>query len=488
MTRSDLEMKHSEAGDLEKDLASQRFTCILLDFDYTLFLDNSTERFLDGLRPRILAFLICAFSDWLLQVLAWFRLCSYPVHRDFLRVSLSLLFMPWSLFLWRHQSKKFARESMNSWLLDRLPADREILVISFGFAPLIRPLLDHAGLQDFHLIASEPGSGSGNLRRKGKGVALKEHLPEDRREETLFITDSEDDAELLETMPHGRLIEWTEHSDPAFRKLYLPFRYTVEGKYAGSRYFTYQILLEDLALLFFAYTLSWPVAGTLILLFFSLYCIYEVGYYENDHKGAQSEKHARVSAEAAAFPPLPPLRPWLWAVGSALLGWTFLSLMIAPLSPESVKGLRAAVGLWLCLLIFLRSIFWVFNRLKPVFRVPLFPLLHLFKVFPYAICIPLHLPGVILLFAQIISMTANYAAYRWCPTPRRLNRQAWRLILFLLLAAAGFALYPERMASPFPGWWVLVLSWGGIRALEHARHKNIVRIVGELLFPALRKE
>lgn len=488
MTHSDFKMKHCEAEDLEKDLASQCFSFMLLDFDYTLFLDNSTERFLDGLRPRMLAFLLCAFSDWLLQVLAWFRLCAYPVHRDFVRVSLALLFMPWSLMLWRRQSKAFARESMNRWLLDRLPEGKEVTVISFGFAPIIRPLLDHAGLKDFKLIASEPGAASGNLRKKGKGAALKEHLPESRWEETLFITDSEDDAELLESMPHGRLIAWTAHTAPAFRKLYLPFRYTVEGKYAGSRYFTYQILLEDLLLIFLAYSLGWSAAGAMVLLFLSVYCIYEIGYYENDHRAAQSEKHPVVSREAAAFSPLPPLRPWLWALLSAALGMIFFFPVTLSASAGLWRSWAIGLGFWTVLLLSLRSIFWLFNRLKPAFRVPLFPLLHCFKVFPYALCIPLHLPGVILLFSQVISISMNYAAYRWLPTPRRLNRQAWRLVIFLLLAGTTLVLYPERMASPFLGWWPLVLLWSGIRALEHACHKNIVLILGELRLPALRRK
>ncbi|HOM49514.1 MAG TPA: hypothetical protein PK491_13455, partial [Candidatus Hydrogenedentes bacterium] len=145
MKGTEEEMKYTEAGALEGELASGAFDCILLDFDHTLYLNNSTERFLDSVRPRILAYLLCAFSDWFLQVLAWFRLCSYPVHRDFVRVSLCMLLMPWSLPLWRKKAQHLAGASMNQWLLERLPADRRTAVISFGFVPLIRPLLDAAG-------------------------------------------------------------------------------------------------------------------------------------------------------------------------------------------------------------------------------------------------------------------------------------------------------------------------------------------------------
>ena len=44
------------------DLADESGTPVVLDFDQTLFLDNSTERFLDALRPRMLAFLVVACS------------------------------------------------------------------------------------------------------------------------------------------------------------------------------------------------------------------------------------------------------------------------------------------------------------------------------------------------------------------------------------------------------------------------------------------
>lgn len=482
MKGTEEEMKYTEAGVLEGELASGAFDCILLDFDHTLYLDNSTERFLDSVRPRILAYLLCAFSDWLLQVLAWFRLCSYPVHRDFVRVSLCMLLMPWSLPLWRKKAQHLAGASMNQWLLERLPADRRTAVISFGFAPLIRPLLDAAGLARVDLIASTPFRFSGNLRRSGKAAALQMILPEEAWEKTLFITDSRDDAELLDALPHGRLIGWGDSSKAAFHGLYLPFRYTVEGKYAGSRYFTYQILLEDLMLLLLAYMFSWQHAGALTALFASLYCIYEIGYYENDHDAVRREEKPVVSDAAAVFPKFPRFRPWLWAFGFAVIGFLFLYGG----GDASAPLWGSAALLWAVILLSLRLLFLCFNYLAPGFRVPFFPLLHLYKCFAFACFVPLSLFGVLLLSAQVLAVSANYTAYRWISPGLRLNRQLWRLIIFLLLSAAVFMWYPMEGQAPSLCWWLLVLIWGGIRSLEHACHKNIVRIVGGLLVPALR--
>ena len=119
-----------ETTDAKKEalgaLSSSEYSVVLLDFDHTLFLDNSTDRYIDALRPRLLAFLVVAASDWLVRALAWFGLCSFNNQRDFMRIAVCTLLMPWNLLRWRAVAEKLAREKMNLPLLESLPKDKPV--------------------------------------------------------------------------------------------------------------------------------------------------------------------------------------------------------------------------------------------------------------------------------------------------------------------------------------------------------------------------
>jgi hypothetical protein len=477
-----MEIRVARTSDAEKlfaDLSSGRRGRVVVDFDHTLFLDNSTERYLDALRPRALAFLIVECCDFLLLVLAKLGLCAYNERRDFARVVMCTVLMPWSIVLWRRAAPSLARGRMNRDLMAALPTDQPVIVLSYGFRHIIRPLLDAAGLSEALLVCSQLWPAQ-NLRRTGKVAALTAHLPESDRQEALFVTDSDDDAPVIAAIPRSHVVEWESPAEPAFSGLYVPLRYTTQCKYAGSRYFLNQIVLEDFALLLLAYAFSWHYAATLGFLLLSLYTIYEIGHYENDHKAIRLEKEPKISECAERFPALPKVEPWLWALAFALAGLTCFRLPGA--LPPRVLAVHLAgdLFLWLLVLVGLYGAFWAFNRLRPKQRVALFPILHLFKTFSFVLYVPLTGLGALLLAAQVISISANYALYRFTGDFSRFNRQAWRMGFFLLLAAACYSVKPVAVAGAGLWRWSLILIWGAVRSLEHARRMNILRIVASL--------
>lgn len=466
----------SDRDALFAGLSSGRYRHAVVDFDHTLFLDNSTERYLDTLRPRILAFLIAECCDVLLLVLSRLGICGFNDRRDAFRVMMCTLLMPWGILLWRRAAPALARERMNHDLAAALPTETPLIVLSYGFRHIIQPLLDAAGLTPAALVCSRLHPGE-NLRRSGKVAALAKVLPRHEWDAAVFVTDSDDDAPVIAAIPASYVVQWEPAGDPAFHGLYVPLRYTTQGKYAGSRYFLYQIVLEDFALLLLAYAFAGHYAAALGFLLLSLYTIYETGHYDNDHTAAARERTPRVSPDAQRFPPLPRVQPWLWATAFALAG--SLCFRLPGALPGRVLAVQVAgdVFLWLAVLTLLHGVFWVFNRLQPMHRVAVFPVLHLFKTFPFALFVPLTTLGALLLAAQVVSLTANYAVYRVTGSHERFNRQAWRMAVFLLLAVGWYSVNQDAIAGAGPLRWTLILVWGAVRSVEHARRMNIVRII-----------
>jgi len=458
------------------DLSSGQYDHILLDFDQTLLLDNSTERYLDSLRPQLLAFLLVAASDWFVRAFAWLGLCSYNNQRDFVRVLVCTFLMPWNLLWWPTVAANLAIRKMNQLLLDALPADKPVIVLSHGFQHIIAPILQAAGLSQAVLIASRTGPYFENLRISGKLEALKKYAPECDLQTTLFITDSSDDDAVVQAVQISHVVEWCTSVAPVFDGYYLPMRYTVEGKYANRRYFTYQIVQEDFALLLLAYSFSGSYALSLWFLFLSLYAIYEIGYYENDHVAATSETKPVVSDAALKFSSHPRFKPWIWAFIFGIIGVAFSVSTVS----SFLSGL-VSFGGWLTILVGVYITFYVFNRLAPRKRMFIFPLLHILKTFSFILIIPITIIGTLLLAAQVMSISINYIIYRFEGNLEHFNRQAWRLILFLALAGIVFITVPCYISVTSPVRFSLIVVWSLIRTVERARHKNIARIIMEKL-------
>ena len=462
-------------------LRQGRYNPIILDFDHTLFLGNSTERFLDSLRPRLLAFVLVVCSDWVVQILTWLGRCRYDDQRDFARVLVCSRLMPWGRVHWRKHAHAEAVGLANKVLLDNIPTDRPVVVVSYGFHPIIAPLLEGMGLGNATLIASRPESPRLNLRTAGKRRTLETYVPQEEWGGALFITDSEDDQELIDAIPHSHLIQWKSDASPAFQGLYVPMRYTVQGKYPNSRYFTYQILFEDFALLLLAYAFAWDYALALGYLFASLYCIYEIGYYDNDHRAIAYETDPVVSNASRMFPSHPRIKPWLFALGFALIGICFAHPPAWGDPFAIIVHLTVHLGVWTWVLLLVYGVFWVFNRLEPERRILVFPILHVLKTCSYVLFVPLTTLGAMLVAAQVLSISANYTVYRLGKDVDRVNRHAWRMIAFIVFTGAYLVMTGANLASLGYTRLMVILLWCLIRSVERSKRKSILRMAVETL-------
>lgn len=461
---------------------------VVLDFDHTLFLANSTHEWLDALRPRALAYFTVLCCDAAVAIGARLRLWNADHWRDQARVAVTTLLFPWAYFLWRRTARARMARHLNNPLA-RAAAAREITVLSYGFRHLIAPLLTHAPFQP-RLVASSAFSARGNLRARGKLAALEAAMGEGHVRCAVFVTDSRADQEVLDAAGTPALVQWADYPPPAFQNVYFPMRYAVAGKYAGRKYFTTQILQEDLAIWLLAYAWSPGSLPVLLLAFLAMYCVYEIGYWENDHRAAKREASPSLSGAHARFAeyPIAMALPWAVVLSAGALFLADASLGVSMIWTGVLAGLFTA--------------FRLFNRL-PVHRRPwVFPLLHGFKGFAGAVFLPLTPLGVALLASQWLSQIVLYVTHRSGGNPAAMNRQAHRgayFTLFALLAVlfvpgggwatlsgsdmtdnTGFWSFPVLFA--FPGLQItLILAWLAFRALQRAYGRRIIAILARAL-------
>lgn len=165
----------SEAKSLVSEVvAKHRGGCVIVDFDETLLLGNSTELYLDAAHPRLLSALISKSVAVCLSRTFLKRKDAKGIYLDLARVLAVTVLMPWVYVTWRWiYARKISQEFVNTALLEALSAaGRKVdIVASLGFAFIIRPVCKRIA-PDAHLIASGIGMAQ-TLRRNGKLEARK---------------------------------------------------------------------------------------------------------------------------------------------------------------------------------------------------------------------------------------------------------------------------------------------------------------------------
>lgn len=247
---------------------------------------------------------------------------------------------------------------------------------------------------------------------------------------------------------------------------YWPFDYSRKCKRdlgAGLPFF-YDNLGDDLLIVLIAFALVsdaplWVALGV-TLLHFSLWIIYEIGYFENDCVSVNLELDGKTPANFNKFKHVFSKKSaWVWAIVIGLAG-----VAVIMVTPESyfvgtgITGFLIAAGLWVSLLGALRGIYYAFNHVDKMSRIYLYLPLQLLKYAFPALFFTLPPAGAALVFAQVIRRWVPYIVYRHAHKmpeylPARLLRMIvfaslWVLLLFsnptqehlLLGAVAGFVL------------------------------------------------
>ena len=417
---------------------------VILDFDETLWLRNSTEEFLASVRPRWLAAMVLQLLGF---VKPWRLLRSGEHNRDWMRVVAVLMVAPWSLWLWRRQATRLGPRYLNRSLLEavRRQHRNSVGVVSFGFREIIRPLL---GAIDRDLPLTESCSllHGARLRIRGKAAGLRAHIGPERLRRALVITDSAVDRDLLEASDKGFLVQWPEarYEQAGLRPL-MPFVYLQKIKRPDENYLRNAILGHDLPVLLLAYAVisTEPLLASIavVLYVFSFFAAYETGYYENDRLGLLIERKPKVSENFHSlgrhFSP-----GFAWSAAIVLAG---LSSLMAFEShswiPDTIghQGWFGFLAMWAVFILFLvvmRLLFRWQNVIHPQGRIVPMLGLQVGRVLGYAAILPTTVIGALFCVAHGVSRWIPYLVYRFGGSRKEVPNHVNCLMLLILFAGA----------------------------------------------------
>jgi len=257
---------------------------VLVDLDETLYLTNSTEDFIDSVRPGLAV--ACVLR--LLDALKPWRWTGGEVTRDVWRVGVVSLLFPWAGRAWRARVGIRATEGVNARLASVLRGRHTPpTIVTIGFRPIVEPLVAALGFAGARVVAARLSLAD---RVEGKLAIARKALGEEAIRRSLVVTDSIDDAPLLEVCACPCLTRWPDaRYVPALARVYLPGEYLGRVKRPGQRYILRAIVQEDFAYWVLA---SIALAGApaahvlgLFGLLVSFWSIYERGYVDNDLVG-----------------------------------------------------------------------------------------------------------------------------------------------------------------------------------------------------------
>jgi hypothetical protein len=429
---------------------------VLIDLDETLYLRNSTEDFIDTARPGILALLLLRLLD---AVRPW-RWSGGERTRDVWRVRCILLLLPWTLAAWKKRCLRLAASATNAPLMSALEdraraGDCEPpVIVTVGFEAIVRPLVAALKVpQAPRIIAARHFRFSD--RREGKLALSTRALGAATIQRALVITDSDQDAELLDACAVPLLIKWPQaRCRPALRGVYLPGQYMTQVKRPGAGYISRGILQEDYALWVLA-SLSFTqpllhIVGLLFLLL-SFWAVYERGYVDNDVIAARYEREPTLNAAFFDAPVVTPRwAPWGWAMVSGAVG-------VLILRGAELHALYA-FGAWVAVLLATYGTFRIYNRLDKQSRIWLYAALQLARGAAFVVVVSISVIGAVAIGAHVLSKWVPYYMHRqagqgWPTAVHFLPRLLFFVLLSVLLAiATGYSVLVSWSAALLLGW------------------------------------
>lgn len=425
---------------------------VLVDFDETLFLRNSTEEYLNSLQPRSLGAILLIALDILKP---WNRLPGQlkgEISRDWCRVVIGTLLFPWTLLLWPSRAKKLIKNYTNQRLVKILtePSNSRIIIATLGFDWIVNPMFKHLPFAPDGVISCRFLQG-GFDRRRGKHELAKAALSQEELDNAAVITDSMDDEQLLNIVGAPYFIRWPEAKYvPAMSDAYIPFLYLEKAKRPGEQYFVRNVFGDDWLALVFAVAWISPnplLQGiSLIFLVLSFWCIYEFGYADNDFVAERYEDKPTLSETYQRY--LNRMKLWpasLWAVIFAIPGLfvhEFIKFQSDLFNPdlEILKAIGIDAIAWCAFLFVVWLSFWGYNRIDKQTRVWLYFVLQIHKCFGFLVVATTNIAGVMLFAAQVLARWIGYIVYRlgkqakWMDFPGELFRCF--LFAFLMISVA----------------------------------------------------
>lgn len=195
---------------LELIKQAKQNTAIILDFDETLLLRNSTAEYINSLRPRWLGFILIIFlraiKPWAWLPKPW----RGDKVRDWFLVIIPTIILPWTFFLWQKKASILAKDYGNLKLLAAVEQNPNspIIIASLGFNFVIHPILEQLPIRYSQMIGCRFWQGA-NDRYQGKLVMMRSALTEAEISSAIVVTDSKDDLPLLQVVAYPCLVLWS---------------------------------------------------------------------------------------------------------------------------------------------------------------------------------------------------------------------------------------------------------------------------------------
>ncbi len=184
-------------------------TPIILDFDETLLLRNSTAEYINNIRPRLIGFGLIML---LKLVRPWFwlpRPFKGEQTRDWFLVTIPTILLPWTLILWQQKTKQLAHDHSNTELISAVNnTDAPVIVASLGFNFIIKPILQQMPIKYASLVSCRFWQGVDD-RRKGKLLMMQQVLSDAEIRAAILVTDSVDDLPLLKVVKQPCFVLWS---------------------------------------------------------------------------------------------------------------------------------------------------------------------------------------------------------------------------------------------------------------------------------------
>ena len=434
---------------------------ILVDLDETLYLQNSTEDFIDCASPRIFAKLVTKILD----VLKPWRLTGGHATRDVWRLAFIRILFPWTGLLWRRRIRlsgaRFLNQQLHQALVDAKP---HTTIVTVGFVPIVKPLITALGYNSETVIAAQPWSFRD--RRNGKLWLAKKSMSDDQLRSSLLITDSIDDVALLERCGAPLRVIWPEaRYCPALAKAYVPGEYISKIKRPGERYIWRAIVQEDLFLWMLSSVPLAAMIGThiagLVLLCISFWTIYELGYVDNDQSAVRYEKDPKLSKSFGQVEIETSLsKPWLWAIPMGIAGVVLLKY------PATANLYDASK--WIAVLLATHGCFWLYNRVDKTTRTWFYVWLQFGRSAAFIVLAPITLIGGIALASNALARWIPYLVYRHADKKWPGGKPGViRLVIFVVLALLMIAVQGKNAILNWST--VIFLLWGVFRARHELR-------------------
>ncbi|MEL6160242.1 MAG: haloacid dehalogenase-like hydrolase [Cyanobacteria bacterium J06627_32] len=466
---------------------------IIVDFDETLFLRNSTQEYLGSIYPqpvgKLFLSVIKKISPW-----RWFpeKFRDRDVSQDWFLVVASTIVFPWTPLVWRWRVRQLAQDYCNPLLAQAIDGNpnAHIVIATLGFHIIVAPLVaalpmsavDRSG---FQLIACRFWRGAVD-RADGKLSMVTAALGARSIARSVVVTDSPKDTPLLTAVATPCFLTWPGASYiPAMSNIYLPLLYSEKVKHPGKDHFIRRVLMWHWSVSVIAYSALSPhpitSAIALFLLILSYWCVYEIGYQENDLVGEQLEIRPTLSENYASYKTRLNLKtpwPWCWAIAFTIPGCFLLAIsrIAEPLAFKDIAingfgstglwlGVTKDIGLWIIFLMAIRLSFWTYNQFDEKSRLWIYLFLQTQRLFGFSLLIATNAVGFILLMSLAIARWMQYCIYRCGGDRWQFPVDVAYLFLFTTLLS-GLALSHPNPSSLWTWQTAIACGFCGLKAFR----------------------